>query len=481
MNSLIRSKSFSTGGIHYLQAALLVAAAYLMTRQLQSHLGESISPFFFAAVMLSAWTGGWGPGLLATILAGWCCTTLFANPSHQHGFGWDDFIRLVVFLMVSVLISFLTSVRKRAELALRDSYDQLEHRVVERTTELQTTNKKLHESEERFRLLVEGVSDYAIVMLDRTGNVASWNSGAEHIFGYAQDQIQNRNVSSIMRVNSSEVDRQLQDAAKSGRHEEEAQRCRADGSLFWANVITTALRDEKGNLRGYAQVTRDVTERRKLERQVLDVSETELRRIGHDLHDGLGQELTGVAFLTQNLENRIIAEKGLYSADANRILALVNSSIEKVRDFARSLSPVEIGPDGLQSALRELTRTAEKLFNIECTFKSTGMVHIDDDAAALPMYRIAQEAINNAIRHGKTRRIQVELCNKSGEIVLTIQNDGIGFSDTTRSTDGMGIRVMNYRARMMGANLEICNTASGTESGTLVTCRLHQGVDSKLA
>ena len=174
--------------------------------------------------------------------------------------------------------------------------------------------------------------------------------------------------------------------------------------------------------------------------------------------------------MTQNLENRIIAEKGQYASEAGRILLLVNSSIEKVRDFARGLSPVEMGPDGLQSALRELSRTIETVFVIQCVFRTAGNVHIDDEAAALPMFRIAQESINNAIRHGKTKNILVELSNKSGDIVLTIQNDGIAFSQSGISGDGMGIRVMNYRARMIGATLEI---NAPPEGGTIVSCRLH--------
>jgi PAS domain S-box-containing protein len=462
--ALVGPKKWHAVAGGYALAVALVAAATWVTIRIKPHLGESISPLYFAAVMISAWHGGWGPGLLATALAGWGSAYFFLeNPPHSLPFAIDDVIRLGVFLMVAVLISSLTSLRKRAEALLQQSHDELEVRVRQRTAELKA-------SEERFRLLVEGVSDYAVVMLDAGGCVASWNSGAQRILGYEQGEILGRHVSTFFDGDASKAARQLELAAAQERHEDEGWRRRKDGSRFWANVITTAMRDDSasGRLRGFAQVTRDITELRDLERQVLEISETEQRRMGHDLHDGLGQELTGVAFLAQNLERRLGGAGSAGAGEAGRIVSLVNRSIEQVRDLARGFSPVEMGPDGLRAALTALTRKVRDVYGLSCDLECDEDVRFHDEAAALALYRIAQEALNNAIRHGKPKHIRVGLEEVGNEVVLTVEDDGVGLSAGRRSRDGMGIRVMSYRARMIGARLEISGRGGG---GTIVACR----------
>ncbi len=272
-------------------------------------LGESISPLFFAAVVVAAWTGGHGPGLVATALAGWASAYFFPNnPPGSTLFSWDDAIRLSVFLMVSVLISSLVALRTRAQDALERANRDLERRVEARTAELSASNERLLESEARFRALVEGVRDYALVMLDAGGRIVSWNAGAGQIEGYTQEEVVGRHIGEFFLPEGAaagESQRHLEVAAARGRHEDEGWRVRKDGSRFLANVITTVLRDAGGRVSGFAQVTRDITDLRKLEREVLQISEAEQRRIGHDLHDGLGQELTGLALLSQGVAEKL--------------------------------------------------------------------------------------------------------------------------------------------------------------------------------
>ena len=457
--------------MRYGLALVSVVLATWVTLRIQSLMGESISPLYFAAVMLSAWYGGWGPGLLATGLAGWASAYFFLdNPPGQGPFGWDDAIRLGVFIMVAVLISSLTSLRKRAEALLKQSHEELELRVQARTSELRATNERLTESEERFRLLVEGVSDYAVVMLDSIGEVVSWNTGAQKILGFTHDEILGCPVSRFFEAGALTADMHLAAAELHGRHEDEGWRRRKDGSLFWASVITTALRGDTGQLRGFAQVTRDITELRNLERQVLEISEEEQRRIGHDLHDGLGQELTGLAFLMQNLEHRLAKEEVEAASEATRILTLTNRAIDQLRKLARGFSPVELGPDGLKAGLRELARHTHEVFGIPCEFACDTEARIRDDASAIPLYRIAQEAMNNAVRHGKPQHIWLSLRICRHEVALTLEDDGLGLrlETTDPRRQGMGIRIMHYRARMIGAQLKIEYRPQG---GTIVTCR----------
>jgi PAS domain-containing protein len=178
-----------SGAGRYALSLVFVSGAAIIAYYINPRIGESTASLFFAAVILSSWTGGLGPGLVATFLAATLAGSFYRlNPVGSSGFGWDDWLQAGVFVIVAVLISSLTSLRRRAETALQKSFDELELRIDKRTSELSQSNVLLRESEERFRLMVEGVADYAIVMLDSKGNVISWNPGASRIFGYSHDQ-----------------------------------------------------------------------------------------------------------------------------------------------------------------------------------------------------------------------------------------------------------------------------------------------------
>ena len=289
----------------------------------------------------------------------------------------------------------------------------------------------LRESEERFRLLVEGVADYAMVMLDSRGRIVSWNQGAERIFGYSHEQAIGRDISAF--YTSSEIAKakpaaDLLDAATQGRHEDEGWRVRHDGAPFWANVITTTLRDEHGKPRGFAQVTRDVTELRRLEKELLEISEREQLRIGHDLHDGLGQELTGIALLAQNLQQKLAAHRLGESSDAARIAVLINHALEETRRLARGFSPIELGPAGLHTALADLSAKVQLSLAGKCSVICRTEAHVPDDSVAVHLFRIAQEAINNAARHASPSEIRVELDIMADVLTLGVHDNGTGIA-----------------------------------------------------
>jgi two-component system sensor kinase FixL len=453
----------------YVFACLLVALATLATRSLEPLLGESISPLFFAAVMLAAWTGGLGPGLAATALAGWCSAYYFPNnPPGSTLFSWDDLIRLAVFLLVSVLISSLTSLRKRAQDALRQSYEVMEQQVVQRTAQLQATNVRLKESEERFRTLVEGVQDYSIVMLDPEGHIVSWNEGAARIFGFVESEVLGKHVSQFFPADERDGEvakRHLEFAALKERHAVEGLRVRKRGDAFLANVITTALHTEGGALRGYAQITRDITELRQLERDVLQISEAEQRRIGHDLHDGLGQELTGLALLSQSLADQMTASGADIATALQRMASLIAGALEQARQLAHGFAPIELGPEGLPDALQNLTSKVAEASGMSCKYEYTSGVAVDDEAS-LHLFRIAQEALSNALRHSRATALTLSLQSVTDAVCLTVRDNGIGFELADRRRSGMGLGLMHYRASMIGAELEI---TSGTQ-GTTVKC-----------
>ncbi len=239
-----------------------------------------------------------------------------------------------------------------------------------------------------------------------------------------------------------------------------------DGFHYWLTTKFPIL-DERGSPTMLGAAAIDITEIKRLEKEIQQISEQEKRRIGQDLHDGLGQYLTGIACMVKVVEQKL-ATKGLpEAADVRKITNMVNETIFQARDLARGLCPVELETNGLQAALQELTGNVEKLFKVRCEFITPQFVSVYDNAVAVHLYRIAQEAINNAIKHGKAESITVSLATANGQISLSVKDTGVGLPKNSGRAKGMGLRVMNYRAGMIGATVSIQSPAEG---GTLVSC-----------
>jgi PAS domain S-box-containing protein len=216
------------------------------------------------------------------------------------------------------------------------------------------------------------------------------------------------------------------------------------------------------------QLLEEIEARKLLEKEILNISEQERRKIGQELHDSLGQQLTGVAFMTKVLEKKL-ARKSLDEAvDVTKIAALVNHATEQARGLARGLDPVDLETGTLMSALQELATSTEILFGIHCVFKCDKHIEIDNTEAAVHLYRIAQEALTNAIKHGKAKNIQIGLTRSRNKHILTIRNDGLDFPKEfeARGT-GMGLQIMDHRVDIIGGSLDIHKAAEG---GTIVTC-----------
>jgi signal transduction histidine kinase len=216
----------------------------------------------------------------------------------------------------------------------------------------------------------------------------------------------------------------------------------------------------------------DITEREQLERALLDISAREQRRIGQDLHDGLGQHLTGIAFMAKVHEAKLAEKQDPDAADAAKIVRLVNEAIHKTRELARGLLPVVSDEQGLMSALQLWAAEVEDLFGISCRFQCDTAVLIHDDAMATHLYHIAQEAVNNAIKHGRTRSILIRLSADDEWGTLQITDNGCGIQENRNISQGMGLHIMSYRAGMIGGRLEV---RRGPICGTSVTCMFPIG------
>ena len=220
----------------------------------------------------------------------------------------------------------------------------------------------------------------------------------------------------------------------------------------------------------------DVTERKKLERAVLDISESEQQRIGRDLHDGLGQHLTGIGFMSESLEDRLAA-KDLPEAAvlAAKVTERIKGAVMQTRDLAKGLFPVELRTHGIIPALQKLAINTEKLFRIVCYFKGEPSLRIRNDSVARHLYRIAQEAVFNAVKHSQGKHIDIRLTEEHGRITLTVKDDGVGINRRKVDDNDMGLHVMRYRANVIGARLDI---RRGSHRGTIVTC-IIENIDGK--
>jgi signal transduction histidine kinase len=214
-------------------------------------------------------------------------------------------------------------------------------------------------------------------------------------------------------------------------------------------------------------IVRDITVRKRLEREILEISGREQRRIGQDLHDSLCQHLAGVGFLCKVLEKKLAAAHPAGSTDAAEIVDLIDQAITLTRGFARGLNPVRLEAEGLMFALSELASNAEKLFGIRCRFECEEPLLIDDSSTSTNLYRIVQEALNNSIKHGKADSVQIRFTTDGRMNTLTVADNGLGFIKTPGHAKGMGMNIMSYRASMIGATLDIRGNESG---GTVLTC-----------
>jgi PAS domain S-box-containing protein len=317
----------------------------------------------------------------------------------------------------------------------------------------------------RLAAIVESSSD-AILSRNLDGNITTWNQGAERLFGYTAAEILGRPYSVLLPADRSDEQEQLVASVKRGEMVEtfETVRMHKDGRRLDVSVTLSTITDAGGVLTGVSSIIRDISERKRLEAEVLRASEQEQHRIAQDLHDGLGQQLAGISCLSNTLEKELRKKAPDQAAIATRISKLLDVTVGHSRALARGLHPIEPEPNGLMVALEELATGATELFKVDCCFRCPQPALMEDYAAATHLYRIAQEAVANAIKHGRAHQIEILLSSTSGRMVLTVRDDGKGVPSMeilVRQQKGIGLRIMRYRAGKIGADLEFQRNDSG--------------------
>jgi PAS domain S-box-containing protein len=349
-------------------------------------------------------------------------------------------------------------------------------------TDRRRAEEALRESEVRLRAIVHTAVD-AIVTIDESGVIESVNPATERMFGYSRAELLGRNVNVLMpEPYRREHDGYLAAYVRTGHAKiigigREVLGLRKDGSVFPIDLSVSEF--SVGGRRMFTGIMHDISNRRRLEREILEASTNEQRRIGHELHDGLCQQLTGISFATEILARQLRDKAPDVLPRVRKLADEVDQTISHARTLARGLNPVEIHAESLVSSLEDLARKVSETFGVSCLFRSEGGdATVRDNLTASHLYRIAQEAISNAIRHGHAKNINLRLCAGAGGITLSVTDDGKGLppgggaAQSRQKPEGIGLQTMAYRAKIINAILDI---RPGPQRGVVVTCSIPTG------
>ncbi len=357
-------------------------------------------------------------------------------------------------ILVSSAIRDITE-RKRSETALEES-----RRFVQRIAEMTPSILYVYDLKEKCNIFV--------------------NCRLESFLGYAWEENSHPTMPTLLSdIHPDDLQKvewaneQCQTAEDGTVIETEYRLRHANGEWRWLNTRNTIfVRDDEGNPTQILGSARDVTEHKRLEAEVLEIAASEQRRIGQELHDGTGQELTGLCMLADNLADTLKEVSEAEAQTARRIAQGLRQALGQVRSLSRGLIPVEVDNEGLMAALTELTKRISQLHAVRCTFEYFEPVPMEDNYTATQLYRIAQEAITNALKHGHAANLWASLEARGNYVTLKIADDGVGFPPTDKAQEGTGLRIMRYRAGQIGAHFTV---TPGAKGGTVVTCTLYRG------
>ncbi|MCX4189082.1 PAS domain S-box protein [Methylophaga sp. OBS3] len=350
--------------------------------------------------------------------------------------------------------SSLLIVRKRAELAAEKKHREVENeRAFLRAIIDANPDMMFIEDHER-KLTHTNRSFEALTGLDQ-----------KQALGMPSEDVFSRSFSSLTSNMSWKI---LQGEA--GLLREEVWIRKPDDSAMLFDLVKAPMRDIEGNIRGVISIGRDITEQREVEAELVTITEDQQRSIGQELHDGVGQKVVGISFLAKSL-SQVLKPKLPDMADKAETLATqVNEVISEIRRLARGLLPIEIESNGLNAALESFSRNTSKTFNVDCQYKPDGEVLLQDRIVSLHLFRIVQEAVNNAIRHGKATQIDVMLKVRPNLLSLTIKDNGQGFDHEIyqqgNKLSGVGLQSMVYRAKLIKAKVSFSKPA---DQGFIVT------------
>ncbi|RYD79706.1 MAG: response regulator [Verrucomicrobiaceae bacterium] len=334
--------------------------------------------------------------------------------------------------------------------------------VVERERKLVEANDVIRQREQRHQKVIQTALD-GFVRFDESGRLHEVNESLCTLLDYTPEE--------MLRLGINDIDATL----LPGGVEELLVRLRSKGALRFSTRLSrrdgrqieaeVSLRADQGEFFGFVH---DVSEQRRLEREVLEISEDERRRFGRELHDGLGQQLTALELMSHTLTRTLRSTYPELAKSAQEIAQYTRQAITQTRQLAHGLAPVRLQGEGLMVALSDLASLTTRT-GVTCEFVCETPVNLYDTSAATHLYRIAQEAVNNALKYSKAKQITLALEDRGSSLELTIEDDGLGLPEEASDRPGMGLQVIQYRARLIGARVEIHSKA---DEGVRIVCTI---------
>jgi two-component system CheB/CheR fusion protein len=333
-------------------------------------------------------------------------------------------------------------------------------------------NGSIHDSDGQLQAILDTAVE-GIIVIDEHGIIQTFNRAAVKMFGYKANEVVGSNVSLLMPHSfSAQHDKYIDRYLRTGRAViigigREVDARRKDGSTFPVELAVSEFKH--AGQRRFTGILRDVSNRKRLEKAIIDVSEREQQLIGKDLHDGLCQELSGIAFLVQTMHHKLKAGEQVTELAAADVSDLLQDAVKHARALARILHPVDILPGGLADALQHLALDSSEIFSIQCRFHNPRPTEISDPNAATSLYRIARECVRNAAQFPGVKQIVIALTRKNGCCELSVSDDAKRPDSANVFAGDMVHEMILHRAGVLGARIEIHARNGG---GVRVTCQI---------
>jgi two-component system sensor kinase FixL len=419
--------------IRYSGAMALVGAALGVQFLMLPANGGFAFIAFYPTVIAVALLFGVGPGVLASVLSALCAAILFLSPFRSKA---GQVASFGFFFLTCGLTTFVA------------------HRLRESVV-------RLRASELKFRTLYEA-SNIGIVLTDANRRYVECNATFRRLTGYRADELRELEYRALTHPKDwAETDAQFELAVRTGQFGPyEKEYLRKDGSCIPLRVNGAMFTGDDGQMYQWS-IVEDISERRRLERALLNSASAEQQKLGRDLHDGLGQELAGISLLASAIASSMRKAGRPEARELENLASLAAQAVANCRAFAHGLSPVTFANGGLREALTEMVELLRDSFglNARCEVLESAPIRLLPDALD-NLYRISQEAVSNARRHGRAQSIKITLESEAALVRLAIEDDGMGIPQSPPVT-GMGLKIMQFRAATMGARLSIGPRESG--------------------
>lgn len=319
----------------------------------------------------------------------------------------------------------------------------------------------LSQSEARFRSMFERHDAVMLLVELESGAIADANPAAAAFYGYSRERLREMNIGDLNELPTGILKTYRRRVASERRFSHVVSHRLANGRRRTVEVYGSLIEVQNRPL--VFAIVHDITERKLLEKAILEIGEKERQQVGHDLHDSLGSKLSGAALMGKALAQQLAANAAPEAALAEEVVECINQSIRQTRTIAHGLCPVELASGGLGVALEELAEETRRLPGISCRFETQKALEAPDRFRSIHLFRIAQEAVSNALCHGAARRITLRLSQSGKRTCLEISDDGAGLAGQQPSGNGLGLRSMKYRAAAIGGQLTVeCNPRAGT-------------------